>query len=71
MLNGYVNFPLNFLSLRMVLGQLPPGKLPPNSNPYPNANPKPNPNQGEGGGAIFIGGNCPDTSRNVEKLKMV
>ena len=32
-----------------VLGQIPPRKIDPN--------PKPNPNQG----AIFLGGNCPDT----------
>ena len=30
-----------------------------NSNPNPNPNPKPNPNPNRG--AIFLGGNCPDT----------
>ena len=38
----------------MVLGKLPPG-------PYSNTNPKPNPNPDRGGGAIFLGGNFPDT----------
>ena len=38
----------------MVLGQLPPKKI------ARNPNPNPNPNQG----AIFLGGNCPDTLKD-------
>ena len=49
--------------LAKVLGQLPPRKitpLPPNPNSNANAKPNPNPNRG----AIFLGGNCPDTVTN-------
>ena len=38
---------------KKVLGQLPRGKLPPNPKTYPNPN----------RGAIFLGGNCPDTEK--------
>ena len=50
---------------RMVLGQLPRGELPP--NPNFNANPKANPNPNRG--AIFLGGNSPDTGKNKYKKK--
>ena len=40
-----------------VLGQFPPRKIAPNPNSNPNANPNLNPNRG----AIFLGGNWPDT----------
>ena len=48
----------------MILGQFHWGKLPP--NPNFNANPKqyPNPNRG----AIFLGGNCPDTVVGIDTL---
>ena len=40
-----------------VLGQLPPRKIAPNPKANPNPYPNPNPKRG----AIFHGGNCPDT----------
>ena len=42
----------------MVLGQLLPRKVAPNPTSNPNAKPNPNSNRG----AIFLGGNCPDTA---------
>ena len=49
--------------LTKVLGQLPLRKItPPPPNPKSNANAKPNPNPNRG--AIFLGGNCPDTVTN-------
>ena len=44
-----------------VLGQFPPRKIAPNPNSNPNSNPNANPNLNPNRGAIFLGGNWPDT----------
>ena len=49
------------LSVKMVLGQLLPRKIAHNPNPNPNTKPNPNSNQG----AIFLGGNCLETSKKT------
>ena len=51
----------------MVLGQLPSGKIvPPNPKTKLNPNPNPNPNRG----AIFFGGNFPDTFTDISLSHM-
>ena len=54
---------LEFSVLNTVLGKLPPRKIAP--SPNSNANPKPNPDPDQG--AIFLGGNFPDTVKYCGK----
>ena len=53
MINAYPD-----INIAMVLGQLPSRKIAPNPKTNHNANPNPNPYRG----AIFLGGNCLDTT---------
>ena len=53
---------------KVVLGKLPPRKIAP--SPNSNANPKPNPNPERGRGAIFLGGNFPDTQKVKTKIQI-
>ena len=49
----------------MVLGQLSPMEIAPNPDSNPNPKQYPNPNWG----AIFLVGNCPNTTKNEFSLK--
>ena len=49
--------------VKNVLEQLPPRKIAP--NPKTNLNPDQNLNPNWRGGAIFLGGDCPDTGKNL------
>ena len=55
----YFNEESDYSVENTVLGQLPQSKIVP--SPNSNTNPKPNPNPDRG--AVFLGGNCPDTGK--------
>ena len=59
----YFNEESDYSEENTVLGQLPQSKIAP--SPNSNTNPKPNPNPDRG--AVFLGGNCPDTGKYMWK----